>query len=115
MAREVAPMDVRLRIAVASEGVNVAEFCRTHGISRETFYLWRRRYRAEGLEGLQPRSRAPRTSPGRVGPEVEDAIVALRKQLADEGLDAGPATIQWHLGRGPMAAPSEATIWRVLV
>ncbi len=52
-------MDVRLRIAVASEGLNVAVFCREHGISRQTFYAWRRRYRAEGLDGLEPRSRAP--------------------------------------------------------
>jgi transposase InsO family protein len=42
--------------------------------------------------------------------------VALRKELADQGLDAGAGTIQWHLGRrGMRAAPSEATIWRVLV
>src|SRR5258705_6518048 len=99
MAREVVAMDVRLKIAVASQGVNVAEFCRTYNISRETFYVWRRRYQVEGLEGLQPRSRAPKTSPGRVRAEVEDAIVGLRKELGELGVDGGPATIQWHLGR----------------
>jgi transposase-like protein len=51
MAKEVVPMDVRLRIAVASETLNVAAYCREFGISRETFYVWRRRYQAEGLEG----------------------------------------------------------------
>ena len=71
--------------------VNVAAFCREHGISRETFYVWRRRYRAEGLDGLEPRSRAPKTSPQRIGAEVEDAIVALRKELVELGVDAGPA------------------------
>ena len=39
MAREVAPMDVRLRIAVASDDLNVSAFCREQGISRETFYI----------------------------------------------------------------------------
>ena len=110
-------MDVRLRAAIASADLNVAAFCREQAISRETFYVWRRRYLAEGLDGLEPRSRAPKTSPGRVAAEVEETIVALRKELADLGVDHGPSTIQWHLGRRADLGkvPSEATIWRVLV
>ena len=109
-------MDVRLRIAVASEDVNVSAFCRQQGISRETFYVWRRRFQAEGLDGLEPRARSPRSNPRRIGGEVENAIVALRKELDDLGVDSGPATIQWHLGRrGQHRVPSQATIWRVLV
>jgi transposase InsO family protein len=50
---------------------------------------------------------------------IEDEIVAVRKSLAEEGLDAGPHTIQVHLlrrrrGRARGAVPSVATIWRVL-
>lgn len=109
-------MDVRLRIAVASPDLNVAAFCREHGLSRETFYVWRRRFKEAGLDGLEPRTRAPMTSPQRIGVEVEEAIVALRKELDELGVDAGAGTIQWHLGRrGQRAVPSQATIWRVLV
>lgn len=109
-------MDVRMRIAVASKDVNVSAFCAEQGISRETFYFWRKRYRQEGVDGLEPRSRAPKTSPGRISAEIEDAIVALRKELDDAGLDAGAGTIQWHLGRrGVTPVPSEATIYRRLV
>jgi len=109
-------MDVRLRIAMSRDDVNVSAFCREHGISRPTFYVWRDRYRAEGVEGLEPRSRAPKTNPRRISPEVEEAIVELRKELDELGVDAGPGTIQWHLGRrGGRAVPSEATIWRTLV
>jgi transposase InsO family protein len=118
MAREVTPMDVRLRIAVASDELNVAAFCREHGVSRQTFYVWRRRYRTDGVDGLEPRSRAPKTSPKRLGVDVEDAVVALRKELTELGVDNGPTTIQWHLGRRGLKAvvvPSPATIWRVLV
>src|SRR5687767_10451944 len=116
MARGVAPMDVRVRAAIASEDVNVAAFCREHGISRQTFYVWRRRYRSEGLEGLELRSRAPKSSPERISVGTEEAIVALRKELADLGVDHGPATIQWHLGKqGLTRVPSESTTWRVLV
>src|SRR5262245_42776245 len=117
MARRVVSMDVRLRAALADPGTNVARLCRQSGISRETFYVWRRRYQAGGLGGLEPRSRAPRRSPGRIPAGVEDAIVALRKELTDTGVDAGAGTIQWHLGRrgGQARVPSQATIWRVLV
>jgi len=51
-----------------------------------------------------------------VGTEVEEAVVGLRKELTDLGLDAGAATIRWHLGRRRVRPlPSEATIWRILV
>jgi transposase InsO family protein len=116
MAKEVVAMDVRLKIAVASEDVNVSALCRQYGISRETFYVWRHRFREAGVAGLEPRSRAPKTSPQRVGDDVEEAIIELRKELVDLGVDAGAGTIQWHLGRRRKlrAVPSEATIWRVL-
>src|SRR4051812_10714240 len=116
MARKVAPVDVRLAAAVTGGEINVAAFCREHGISRDTFYRWRNRYRDEGLAGLEPRSSRPKTSPARTSIVIENAVVALRKQLDEDGLDAGPSTIQWHLGRrGMRAVPSIATIWRILV
>jgi transposase InsO family protein len=112
-------MDVRLVAAVTGVEINVSALCRDHGISRDAFYRWRQRYADEGLAGLEPRSSAPKTSPGRTPVEVEDAVVALRKQLSEDGLDAGPGTIQWHLGRSPVLGdrpiPSESTIWRMLV
>jgi transposase InsO family protein len=109
-------VDVRLVAAVSDSSVNVSAFCRDHGISRETFYVWRRRYRAEGLAGLVPRSSAATTSPNRTATSVEDAVIVLRKQLDDAGLDAGAATIHAHLLRRRMpAVPSVATIWRILV
>src|SRR3954451_631339 len=116
MARRVARVDVRLAAAVTGGEINVAAFCREHGISRDTFYRWRNRYRDEGLAGLEPRSSRPKTSPARTSTVIENAVVALRKQLDEDGLDAGPSTIQWHLGRrGMRAVPSIATIWRILV
>jgi transposase InsO family protein/transposase-like protein len=115
MAREVVPMDVRLQIAAAPDDVNVSVFCREKGISRQTFYVWRERFREDGLDGLEPRSRAPKTSPQQTAVEVEDAIVALRKDLDELGVDNGPGTIQWHLGRrGCPQVPSEGTVWRIL-
>lgn len=107
-------MDVRLKIAVV-DASNVAAFCRDAGISRQTFYVWRRRYLAKGLDGLVPVSRAPHTSPHRISTDIEDRIVEVRKELDDLGVDSGPVTIAWHLQQRQLPTPSPATIWRILV
>jgi transposase InsO family protein len=115
MASQEISMDVRLRIALADPVSNVSALCRSLGISRETFYVWKRRYERDGLDGLTMRSRAPKHSPGRTSLTVEEAIIGLRKELADRGVDHGPATIQWHFAqRNRCSAPSQATIWRIL-
>ena len=122
MPGKVIAMDTLLAAGLSSslvgdERLNVAEFCARRGISRQTFYKYRARFVAEGVDGLRPRSRGPKTSPGRIPVEVEELIVALRKELDELGTEHGPATIQFHLGRrhhGEFTIPSEATIWRVL-
>ena len=104
-------------IAVAEgAAVNVSSVCRDSGVSRKTFYKHLARYRAEGIEGIEPRSRRPHRSPAQTPAPVEDMIVRLRKELADAGLDHGATTIQWHLGRqGVRGVPSVASIHRILV
>jgi transposase InsO family protein len=115
MRKEI-PMSLRLAVAQMDvTEVNVAAFCRDHSISRDRFYTIRRRYEAEGVAGLEPRSRAPNTVANKTSPAVEDLIVSWRKQLADDGLDAGPETILWHLEEDGVDAPTASTIWRILV
>lgn len=100
------------------ESMDVSAVCRNAGVSRKTFYKWVARYRAEGLAGLEERSRRPRSSPGQTTEVVEDAIVACRERLSGAGLDHGAVTVAWHLGQDPRWAgvvPSVATIHRVLV
>ncbi len=104
--------------AVLVEGRSVAEVAAEHGISRSWLYELVARYRAGGEEALTARSRRPRSSPTRVPTAMEDEIVALRKALAEDGLDAGAHTIHYHLlcrhRRRRKSVPSVATIWRVL-
>ena len=104
---------------VAGEPLNVSEVCRECGISRKTFYKWAARCReAGGVGGFEERSRRPHHFPGAVGADVEDAVVALRKELVDRGHDHGATTIQWHLGRDRRftgRVPSVATVHRILV
>lgn len=109
-------MGVRAAIAAAVEmpGGSVSEFCEAAGISRQTYYRLRKRVLEEGPEGLLPRSRRPVCSPSRTPVEVEDAIVLVRKQLAEDGWDNGAWSIQQRLLRRGQSAPSIATINRVL-
>jgi transposase InsO family protein len=110
-------MDLRLLAAISDqlEDLNVSALCREHHVSRKTFYKWRARFVSEGMAGLEAHSRAPRSSPRRMPAHVEEAIVERRKRLLDYGLDAGAATIRYHLTGKVVPLPSEATIWRVLV
>ena len=104
--------------AVLVEGQRVEEVCAAHDLSRSWLYELIARYRRLGEEGLKAQSKRPRSSPTRVPAALEEEIVVLRKWLAEEGLDAGAHTIQFHLlrrrGRARAGVPSVATIWRVL-
>ena len=101
-------------MAVVLEGRAKSEVARDYGVSRRWVQTLVARYLAEGEAAFGPRSRRPHTSPQRTSQAVEDAIVALRKSLAEAGLDAGAETIAWHLRQQTGSAPSVATIWRIL-
>jgi transposase InsO family protein len=116
MAPKVTAMDVKMLVATLPDDVKLAPWCRRLGISRQTAYKWRGRYRLEGPAGLEDRSRAAKRPAGRISAELEDRIVALRKWLCEVGLDDGPASIwSWLHDEQVERVPSEATIWRVLV
>ena len=103
--------------AVVLEGRSKSEVARDYGVSRRWVQTLVARYQLEGEAAYEPRPRRPRTNPRRIGADVEDAIVALRKQLSEAGYDAGAQTIAWHLREQNATAPSVpsvATIWRVL-
>jgi len=105
----------RLIVEVGLEGLNVTEFCSQHGVSTWFFYDLRKRYAVEGEVVLEPKSRAAKTVRNRTPGWVEDLVVEKRKELADGGWDAGPATIRTHMATslGEGVVPSEATIWRI--
>lgn len=98
--------------AVLLEGRSYRDVAASHGVSIGWVAKVIARHRAG--EDLSPRSRAAHRIPNRTPDEVEDAIVGLRKRLAEDGLDAGAATIAYHLTREGIAAPSPTTIWRIL-
>src|SRR5690242_12229645 len=100
--------------AVVLEGRPKSAVARDYGVSRRWVQILVARYLAEGEAAFEPRSRRPHSSPQRAGRAVEDAIVALRKELAEAGHDAGAETIAWHLREQEGWSPSVSTIWRIL-
>ena len=90
MPQKVISMDAKLsavfaRSLSAGGRPNVSAVCAELGISRQSYYKYRRRFAAEGLAGLQERSRRPQVSPFRTPATVEDAIVRARKELEEDG------------------------------
>src|SRR6185437_15471000 len=83
--------------AVTVEKRPVSEVARSYGIARSWIYALLARYQAEGEAAFEPRSRRPKTSPSAISGDAAGLIVRLRKDLAGQGLDAGPQTIAWHL------------------
>ena len=100
--------------AVYAEKRSKSEVAREYGVSRRWVQKLTARYEAEGEAAFWPRSRRPKTSPHQVSQDLEAEIVALRKDLAGRGLDAGAATIAFHLCQRHGHSPAISTIWRVL-
>jgi transposase InsO family protein len=90
------------------------EVAARYGVHRGWVYKLKARYQAEGEAAFEPRSRRPKTSPTAIPDEVVELIVRLRKQLGEQGLDAGPDTIAWHLRHHHQRTVAVSTIARYL-
>ena len=101
--------------AVVIEGRSLRSVSSSIGMSKSWVAKQVARFNAGGYEALVVRSTAPHRRPTQTPVELENEIVMLRKQLDEEGLDAGPLTIQYHLRRRHGEAPGRSTIHRVLV
>jgi transposase InsO family protein len=101
-------------LAVVSEQLTPRQAAARFGVSRQWVHQLLVRYRDGGLEAVDPRSRRPASNPRAVADEVIAAVVRLREELVERGLDAGPLTLQWHLSRQGLPVPSTSTIRRIL-
>ena len=84
------------------------------GVSRQWIYDLLARYKTGGLEALEPGSRKPHSNPHTLSPVKRAAIIALRGELLSGGLDAGAASISWHMRQRDGKTPALSTIWRIL-
>jgi transposase InsO family protein len=84
------------------------------GVSRQWVHRLLLRYKAGGLEALEPASKAPHSNPRALGQQMRSRICSVRQELLAQGLDAGASSITWHLGQEGKQVPALSTIWRIL-
>lgn len=92
----------------------MGEVAAVYGVSRSWLYELLARYRSEGEAAFQPRSKRPHRSPTALPAATVKLIVRLRKQLAEQGLDAGADTLVWHLAQHHGVTVSRASVARHL-
>jgi len=100
--------------AVVLEGRSQAQVARDYRVSQAWVSRLVARYRSEGDTAFEPRSRRPRTRPDATPPDTVALVLALRRQLTTNGLDAGADTIAWHLQHHHQTTISRATIYRII-
>ncbi len=101
--------------AVELEGRSMRSVASSIDMSKSWVAKQVARYRAGGYGALALGSRAPHRRPTQLACVLEDEIVAIRKHLDEEGLDAGPLTIKYHLSQRHGTAPGRSSIHRALV
>jgi transposase InsO family protein len=102
----------RLQLFDLAARTTVAHACRTFGVHRSTFYVWKRQVDRHGLELLRPRERRRPQMPNQLPKMIEERIVSF--SLAHPGL--GPKRVASELRRekwgGIVVSPNG--VWKVL-
>jgi transposase InsO family protein len=112
--KESSVMDERLRfVARRLEGEPMSLLCREFGISRKTGYKIFDRYKEHGLEALTDRSRRPVRYANQLPPQVEAAIVNLKREKRHWGARKIRELLVRRLP-GDVRIPARSTIHAVL-
>jgi transposase InsO family protein len=104
----------RLVITAVLAGSSQSEVARTYGVSQGWISRLMARYRQEGEEAFEPRSRRPKRVPRATDTATTALVLRLRDELRAKGLDGGADTISWHLTHHHGIALSRATVHRIL-
>lgn len=74
-------MDERMRFVLEVERGEhaMSELCRIYDVSRETGYVWLRRYHEGGVEALRDLGRGPLRHPNQTPERIEQAVLELRR------------------------------------
>ena len=78
---EVTPMEeINRFVCLAVSGrLTLTELCADFHVSRKTGYKWLRRYQAEGVRGLRPRSHRTRHCPHQTAVKIEQLVLQERR------------------------------------
>jgi transposase InsO family protein len=107
-----AQRDIQKKLRVldhAQQTGNVSKTCRYFGISRQTFYEWRKNFKERGEAGLINGKPCPHNITLRTPPHIEEQILYLRKRY-----HLGQVRISWYLQRYHEIRISPAGVYCVL-
>lgn len=91
-------------------GKTISDVCIDFGVSRETWYKWKRRYDAYGIDGLKDQSRKPHNIKNeKVTEEREKLVLELRLNNR-----FGPMRIRFRLKRKYGVSLGTKTIYNIL-
>ncbi len=95
----------------AGAGVPVTRVAERYGVSRQSVHTWLRRYRQEGIAGLEDRSHRVHEHPWRIFAEIEEAVCELRRGHPKWG----PRRLVFEMGRRGYGQVTRSTVYRTLV
>ena len=107
-----AQRDIRRKLRILQHAVdigNIAKACRYFGISRETFYGWKRTLATQGEVGLVNKKPCPENPSLRTPPAIEEKILCLRRTY-----HLGQLRISWYLARYHGIKISQSGVYSVL-
>jgi transposase InsO family protein len=104
----------RVIVEAVLAGQSHGAVARQYGISTVWVGKLVARWRSGGWDAVEKQSTRPKTNPKASPEEIVARVIALRRQLTEQGLDAGPHSIAAHLQRSGHTSPSVTTIWRIL-
>jgi len=100
----------RMIIEPERSGKTISDVCIAFGVSRETWYKWKRRYDAYGIDGLKDQSRKPHNIKNvKVTEELEKLVLELRLNNR-----FGPMRIRFRLKRKYGVSIGTKTIYNLL-
>ena len=112
--RDTNPMEERIALfrEYDSGAFSVADVCRRHGISRDTFYVWKRRREGGEARWFEDRSHAVESCPHATPEALAERVTAVRERFPH----FGPKKIKaWLERERPREAwPAASTIGEIL-
>lgn len=97
-------------LSITHQKLSKQQVSQKYSVSIRWINVLLKRYADGGVEALEPVSRRPHTSPGRISDDLVQAVLDARYTLTELGLDNGPRTIAWRLQDQGIKPPSVSSI-----
>jgi transposase len=111
--RETTAQQRKLLFKTWEETGSVKQACGTARVSRGTFYYWKPRFDEHGYAGLETFARRGPKEPKRTPSEIEERVIALRKENPDWGKKRLADELAKANNWVPLVSPN--TVRRILV